>query len=218
MCDGKLPRKRRTSPSLPAGPNSSMADDKRVVVFEKKVHPVISEVDALKIKDPETMKKGVEFLSLMNKHLDGVDEEEKKITDPAKLIIKNEQARWKPIRELLKPRIESLRKMIGAYQTKEDEKADKKREKIGEKVVEGKMSLEKGIEKAGAIAGPEKTVSTEAGLVQFREDKKFEVMDITLLPMEYHLPDEVAIRKAMKDGKELPGVRYWKEKTPINKR
>ena len=45
-----------------------------------------------------------------------------------------------------------------------------------------------------------------------------ELENITLLPIEYHLPDMVAVRKVMKEGKKLPGIRYWTEQRPRNTR
>jgi len=34
-------------------------------------------------------------------------------------------------------------------------------------------------------------------------------MDVTMLPHEYILPNETKIREVMKEGVELPGVRYF---------
>jgi hypothetical protein len=65
-----------------------------------------------------------------------------------------------------------------------------------------------------------KTV-TDEGSVSFREVKKFEVMDIVMLANaspDYVLPNEVKIRKAMLEGIELVGVRYFTEQSVINKR
>lgn len=44
-----------------------------------------------------------------------------------------------------------------------------------------------------------------------REVTKFEVMDLSILPREYTLPDEKKISAAVALGKEIPGVRVYKE-------
>jgi len=193
---------------------------KAVAIYEKKVSPLAQEADALVIKSPEDMTRATELLSKLNKTMDGVEEEEDKIVGPLKATIKVEQGRWKPFKDALKPAIDSLRKRMGAYQLAEDEKAAAKKAKIAERVGpgKGKLKLETAIEQADAVEGPESKIKTNDGSVGFRKDRKFEVVDITKLPWEFLLPNEVAIRKELKDGRELPGVRYFDEMVPINKR
>lgn len=191
-----------------------------VAIYEKKVSPLAAEAEALAIKSPEDMKVATELLSRMNKTLDAVEEEEDKVLKPLKEAVKAEQNRWKPFKEMLKPAIESLRKRMGKYQTEADEKAAQDKAKIAERVGpgKGKLKIETAIRKSEEIEGPEATVATESGMVKFRTDKKFEVMDLTMLPYEYLLANEPMIRKAMKEGIELPGVRYFEEKVPVNSR
>jgi len=43
--------------------------------------------------------------------------------------------------------------------------------------------------------------------------RKFEVVDFSILPDEYKLPDMVKIRKVVTAGATIPGVRTWKEET-----
>jgi len=194
---------------------------KAVAIYEKKVSPLAQEADALVIKSPEDMTRATELLSKLNKTMDGVEEEEDKIVGPLKATIKVEQGRWKPFKDALKPAIDSLRKRMGAYQLAEDEKAAAKKAKIAERVGsgKGKLKLETAIEQADAVEGPESKIATENGSVGFRKDRKCEIIDATLVPREYCLPDLVSIRAAMKNGIEgLPGVRYFDEMVPINKR
>lgn len=194
--------------------------NKELAVYEKKVYPLAEEADALEIKSPDDMKTATELLSKLNKQMDAVEEEEDKVLKPLKEAVKAEQSRWKPFKEALKPAIDSLRKRMGAYQTKADEEAAKKKAKIAERIGEGKgkLKIETAIKKSEEVTGPEATVATESGMVKFRTDRKFEVTDLSKLPIEYHLANEVLIRKMMKEGTELPGVRYWDEKVPVNSR
>jgi hypothetical protein len=69
-----------------------------------------------------------------------------------------------------------------------------------------------------AVEAPENKITTDAGGVSFRKVQKFEVIDIAKVPAAYILPNEVAIRGAMKLGKEIPGVRYYFEEIPYNAR
>ena len=81
---------------------------------------------------------------------------------------------------------------------------------------------ETAISKLEALPVTEKEQSTSEGLVQFADVKCFEVINLALLThetgVEYILPNDTLIRKAMKEGRELPGVKYWTEKQPRNYR
>jgi hypothetical protein len=68
------------------------------------------------------------------------------------------------------------------------------------------------------IERPAVTVSAASGAIKFVSVRVFEVMDLSLVPLDYHLANEVAIRKAMIAGIELPGVKYETIQRPSNYR
>lgn len=195
-------------------------EDKRIAVVAKQVSPIVEQAKSIVIKDLKGMEAATELLSQVNTKLDEIEKEKGEIIDPAKAIIKKEKARWEPWESVLEEAKDILRKGMSAYQTEAKRIADKKQADILARAKPGKgnLSLEKAVEKIENIDTPAATVATESGSLKFRTDKKFEVMDMTMLPLEYHLADEVAIRKAMKEGVELPGVRYYTEEVPINSR
>ncbi len=116
--------------------------------------------------------------------------------------------------------INYLRTAMSDYQTEEKRVADEKAEKIAARVGDGKgkLKVETAVSQIEQIETPQKEVATEEGLVQFRTVQQFEVTDFALLPDDYKTANEVAIRKAMKDGIELPGVRYFEKQVPANYR
>ena len=196
------------------------AEDKRLVQVEKSYAPIVEKAEALKIVDEQSMAEATELLSKANKGLDLITEEKEKITKPLNEALKAERARWKPMETVLESAVSILRKGITAYQTEAKRKADLEAAKLAERVGEGrgKLKAETAIRKMGEIEGPQAKVETASGSLKFRTEKKFEVVDMSKLPVEYLLPDEPAIRKAMKEGIELPGVRYYTEEVPINSR
>lgn len=190
---------------------------KEITIVEQ-ISPIVAEAKALKIKSPEDMENAVELLSRLNKENDRIVKDEKELTNPINEALKKIREKYRPAKDILSQAITIARRTISDYQTKEDAKAESKKEAIALKAAEGKMGGETAIRKMDEVNTPEAKVATAHGSVSFREDEKFEVTDHTKLPWEYLIPDEVAIRKAMKANLHLPGVRYWKEKTPINKR
>jgi hypothetical protein len=108
---------------------------------------------------------------------------------------------------------------MSAYQTEQDRIAREKEEKIAARVGEGKgkLKVETAVNKMNEIERAPEKIESEKGKLSFRTVKKFEVQDTGMLPPDYILPDLSAIRKAMLAGLELPGVKYWEEKEPINR-
>ena len=48
-----------------------------------------------------------------------------------------------------------------------------------------------------------------------RRNIRFEITDMEQIPKAYLLVNEAAIKAAIKDGFDVPGIRHWIEMTPI---
>lgn len=181
---------------------------------------VARQAEEIHITDDKTMSEAVELLSVLNRKSDEIENEKNKVMRPALDVVAAERARWKPVETFLKGHIDTLRTAISRYRTEAKRIADAEELKIAERVGPGKGKLkpETAIKQMGEIDRPEGAVKAESGSVSFRTDKCFEVVDISKLPIAYLLPNETEIRKAMKKGEELPGVRYYTEEVPINSR
>ena len=193
---------------------------KELKVIEKGVNPIFAKAEDMKIETKEDMVGATEMLSQMNKYNDQIKEEKGKVLTPLLEATKAERGRWKPIEDKLKIGIENIRKVMTIYQTEQDKVAEEKKDKIAERVGKGKGKLktETAVNQMENVEAPEEAVTTDSGMVKFRTKKIFTVSDLSNVPIEYHLLDEVKVRKAMKDGIELPGINYSEEKVPINYR
>jgi len=194
--------------------------DKTLSLVEKEVSPLARRAQALIINSLGTMKDAVVFLSVLNKKLDSITEEKERITRPLNEALKVERGRWKPIDMAITSAIAAVRTAMTIYQTEQIRCAKEQELKIAARIGEGRgyLKTETAIKKFGEIERVNKEVSSDEGLVQFRATKKFEVMDMSLLPQEYHIADDVKIREAMKNGVELKGVRYYTEQIVVNYR
>lgn len=186
----------------------------------KQVPQIITEAEALTISNSEELNDAVTYLSKLNKKSDEIDAEKDKMMRPLLDAVAVERGRWKPVESLLAPVILGLRRKISDYQTRVKREEEEQKAKIAARVGEGKgkLSYEKALEKTDAVEVAEKRVATGAGSVTFKTEKMFEVIDLKALPLDYHLPNDTEIRKSMKAGKELPGVKYWTEEVPVNRR
>lgn len=188
------------------------------LTIKKEISPIVEQIQSLKIIEQKDMTDATSLLSKMNSYLDGITAEKEKITKPLNVALKEVRDRYKPTEIMLNEAIASLKKKMSVYQTAQLQITAEKQEKIANRVSSGNLKVETGIRKLGELDSPEERIKTDEGSVGFRTVKKFEVMDITMLPIAYHIPDEAAIRQAMKDGLELDGVRYYEEQSIINKR
>lgn len=191
-----------------------------VAVIEKKVTPLVAKAENHKIETEKDLAEAVSMLSQMNKYGDSIKEEKEKITKPARAIINAESKRWKPLEDMYDRGISILRRSMSDYQTKKVAAADKQAADIAKRVGEGKGKLkpETAVRKMEEIETPSKEVATTEGLVQFREVKKYRLLDIKKVPFEFLVPNDAAIGKAMKEGTELPGIEYYIDQVPVNYR
>ena len=166
----------------------------------------------------DTMSDAVEILSKLNQQLDKVTEEREKVTAPLNAALKAERARWKPHETALEGAITALRTAMTAYQTNARKEEEAAKLKLAERVAKGTLKVETAVKKLDNLETPDAKVFTESGTVSFTSVKKFELEDITKVPTEYLLLNEVAVRKAMKEGVELAGIRYFTEEVVRNMR
>lgn len=198
-----------------------MATPKDIVpVLQKETSPLVAKAKSLTIENQKDMIVATELLSILNKQNDRVVEEREKITKPLNQALKVERARWKPVETFLQLAIDEIRTKMSVYQTEAKGAAEAQAQAIASRIKPGtgNLSMDTALAKIEAIETPEKETATIEGLVQFRTTKMFEVVDLSKLPLEYHVANEAMIRASMKQGKELPGVRYYEEEVPVNYR
>lgn len=190
------------------------------ITIVKKINPVIEEVKNTKITSPETMTKAVSLLSTLNTFLDKLTEEKEKITKPMNEALKEVRGRYKPTELLLEEAIASLRSGMSTYQTQQLKTQKIEEDKIASRIGEGKgkLKVETAINKINELDNIPIKVSTDAGEVKFRTDKKLKITDPNLIPREYLIIDEKALLSALKLGNTIPGAEIELIQTPINSR
>lgn len=192
--------------------------DKQVAVIERKIIPLVEKAKALKITNPKQMTESVTLLSQMNKIADGIKAEKKTIIEPAKAIIKRENARWEAIEDQYEEAIKVIRSEQSAYQTEQTRIATEKAKTISDRVGEGrgKLKAETAVAKIDEIERPETTIATEAGVLKFRKQQRLKIWDITMIPLEYLVPDEAKILADLKAGKAVKGCEIEVIEVPVN--
>lgn len=193
-----------------------MIKEKEIQVLEKEIDPIVGKAGKIVIKTADDMPRAVEMLSLINQYSDTVQEKKETITKPLNLTIKNVRAMFKPLEDKLETAIGGIRQAMTKYQTEEVAKQRVEEAKIAARLQKGNIKLETAVKKMDEVEKAPSSVETDSGVVKFKTIKKFRVVDKTIVPMEYLVVDEVAVRKAMLAGIEVKGVQYHEEQVPMN--
>ena len=189
---------------------------KKQVSIIDQIAPAITAINIPKIVDEKSLTNATEVLSQANKYLKELTTDKEKLTKPLNDALKEVCARYKPIEIKLEGIIDNIRSSMSQYQTEQIRLQKAEEDKIAERVAKGNLKVETGIKKLESMDKPVDKVNTQTGKISFKTVKKFEVVDLALVPVEYHLANETAIRNAMVANIELPGVKYYTEQVPIN--
>ena len=180
-----------------------------LTVTKKTISPIVAKIEKLNIKDQKSLAEGVTYLSQANKYLDSVIAWKENKTIPLNEALKVVRAETKPMEDMLKGLIKDLRSKMEDYKTTSIVAVQEQEEQIVKELESGDMDVDSAMNAIGEIKTVEKKIETDSGSVTFIPVEDFEVMDLTMVPVEYLLPNEVMIRKAMKEGVKLAGVRYF---------
>ena len=191
---------------------------KQEEALTKEITPVIKQATALTITTPEQMVEATELLSLANKKLDMIEEEEDKVLEPLKEAMKAEKARWSPMKTMLKGAIDSLRSTMSTYQTAMMKKEAEEKARIAERVAKGTLKVETGIKKLDAVVAPVATINTLAGTAGFRTIQQLKITDEKAIPREYLMVDEVKLKAALKAGIRVAGAVLEEVQSVVNRR
>lgn len=188
------------------------------ITIKKEISPIAEKAQSLVIDSEKGMKEATEMLSVLNKFNDKITEEKEKITKPLNEALKAERARWKPIELIYDAAIGLIRQKMSSYQTQKIKEAREEEQRIASRVKEGKGNLkaETAIKKIDEIERPEDRVTTDAGMVKFRTDKKLKVLDESKIPKKYFELNEKMLLEDLKAGKIVSGAEIEEIQVPIN--
>lgn len=103
----------------------------------------------------------------------------------------------------------TIKKAMLAYRQEVDRKRSELEQKARELAANDTATVEE-VHDVLVEAVAQSSTPKISGVV-IKKVRKFEISNPSLLPREFLKPDESAIRKAVKDGADIPGVRTWQE-------
>lgn len=189
-----------------------------IKTIERTINPLVTTATALTITSDADMPRATELLSQVNKALDQVTAEEDKVVVPLKEALKAEQARWKPLKSVLTEARDAIRATMSKYQTSVTLARRAEEAKLAARVEKGTMKIETAARKLTEAPVPVQSVETESGKIRFRTVTKLVIEKPALIPRDYLVPDEKAIKKALEAGVAVSGCTLVEEQVPMNYR
>ena len=183
--------------------------------LKAQVSKIAQFTEAVVIRNSEEMAQAVDMLGQIKTIGKKITEQKEKITRPLSEALKNARALFKPIEDQWNEAIKTLKWKMVRYQTLQETKAEAKIEKIEKKIEAGSLSFIKGVEKIAGLE-PEVRVETSDFSLTFRKDRKMVITDLSLIPDEYWLVDEIKLRKDILAGIQVPGAEIVIIKTPVS--
>ena len=150
------------------------------------------------LKKVESMR--VFFTKPLNDHLKDINAEFKQITNPLSNLDKQITQKMRVYRQQIEAkRLEE--------QTRLDAEAQARQEtSLIPEVI------------APIVPAQSKNVYTETGKITFMKIRRWELEDISKVPLEYLKLDDAKITAVIKAGGNIPGIRPWFEETPQRRR
>lgn len=188
-----------------------MEDKKSLTPIKGRVTKMNSTVADLIIKDQATLKVAINILAGIKSVMKSIKEWKDERIKPIKDSIKKLEADVKPFEVSCNDAELEVKNKIASYHREVAERERIEAEKIAKQVESGKIKVETGAKKMDKVEKAETNIKSDKGSVVIKKVKDFEVVDLSKIPLKYHTANLVEIRKAMNEGVELEGVRYFEK-------
>lgn len=196
----------------------SVETSKEIAPVKAKVNQALVAVRGIVIKTPEDFEAGVELGNKIKLVAKAVTQRKEAITKPLNEALRSARDLFRPLETDLGTAETELKSKMLAFKEAERKALAETQAKAEARVEKGTMKSETALKKVQGAkeAMTDKTVRTEGGAkateVKYTE---YVIVDESLIPREYLVPDMVKIKEAMKSGKPVAGVEA-QEKTRIN--
>jgi hypothetical protein len=197
-----------------------MSQPTTLITIEAEVKPVILQAERLQVIDELSLTTATELLSQANTLLKQTQTHHKVEAEPFEFPLKEIDTRYSPTEKALKNIIASIRLSIGSYQTKVTQLLKEQELAIASRIAPGKgnLSLDSAVARIENLDKPIERVIVNSGSLSFREKQTLKIVDSTIIPREYLVPDEDKILDVLKAGQSVAGCEIEVVQVPINRR
>ena len=177
--------------------------NKDITIIENEITPVVAAATAITITDSQSLNEASTLRAQIKTAIDYVKEKKEIEYRPAKTVLDNITARFKPYEKNLDTALKTINDKMTEYQTAIFKAQKEKEAAIAARIGEGKgkLKVETAINQMANIEQVEQTEDTN-----FYNKPVLVIKDPSLIPREYCIPDEALITMAIKEGITVPGA------------
>lgn len=147
-----------------------------------------------------------------------VTEKKEEITKPLMKSLANVRDLFKPLELGYAEAEKVIKAKMLAFQIEEDARIEKEKARLAARVEKGTMKAETAVNKLETIGEAPTKVTGEIGKSSIRTIKKVRIVDETLIPREYLVPNMTSITEAvLRVGAIIPGVEVYEEKSIVSR-
>jgi len=187
--------------------NITIETEQDIVELKKRATAVSTKAN-FKITSQETLKQANEVMKTLKVAKKFIADKKASILQPLLLATKNTRELFRPMEEKIQSAEYSLKSGVLAYKKTVDDAIAKQKEKIEEKVETGKTTFEKASEQI-------EKVETKTDQFKTRKIQKLVITDKIKVPLAYWKIDEVLLKKALLEGKEIEGAKLEVEEIAV---
>jgi len=200
-------------------------DTKEIKVIERQATTLVDAAEKIEILNSDGMLYAGEMRRKIKDFGKVIKEKKESITKPMNEALKQVRSMFAPVEEMYEQAEEVLENKMLEYNQKAEKERLRIEKEAADKLAKAQKDLDAGKiseKKADKIvdklndeldAAPEAINKSDS--FHTRVNKKFRIVSVKDIPLEFMVPDEVKIRQAMMKGIAVKGVEYYEEKTLI---
>lgn len=183
---------------------------KDVDTIKKEVSVVQALANSIEITDEESFSKSSDVLSKIKQYGKIIKERREEITRPLLTSLNSVRNLFRGVEDACESAEKTIKNKVSSYLAEQEIKVNIEKQKIADQIEKGKLKNPETIaKKLDNIEEVKTNTSGEFGKIRTREVKKIKIVDETLLPREYLIPNEKKITEDFKNGIEIPGTEVY---------
>ena len=170
-----------------------------------------NKINLITIQDKDNYVEAITLLNRINAMGKIIKLKKELITKPLNESLRNARELFKPLEDQFLNAEKIIKKKMLDYSQEVNKIAQEKEEKIAERMEKGIIKLETAEKKINEVERINKTTQGSYGKATIRQTRKVRIVNLSLIPREYLIPDMILIRNDALSGKNIAGVEVYKE-------
>ncbi len=193
---------------------NTQIETKELATLKGQVSKLETRANAVTIESPQSYEDAIDIVAKLKETGSVIKNKKESITKPLNEALRNARELFKPLEQQFIVAEGIVKTKLLDYKRKIDAEAQEKEDRIAKRVEKGTMKLETAEDRMEDIERVNTTTHGKVGSIQVRTIQKLRIVDESLIPRKYLVPDMGAIRRdAITNKVTIPGIEVYSEET-----